>query len=61
MLSALAGDRQCWVLLAEASLIGAAALGHGFGMVNFAIAAIVLAMGLEDVVFHSTAAAAGLD
>jgi uncharacterized membrane protein YoaK (UPF0700 family) len=44
--------RQPWVLLAEALLLGAAALCHAFGLSNAAIAAIVLAMGLENAVFQ---------
>src|SRR5258705_9917450 len=45
-------NRQPWVLLAEASLLAAAALCFGFGLSNVAIAAIVLAMGLENAVFQ---------
>ena len=44
--------RQPWVLLAEALLLGAAALCYHFGLSNFAVAAIVLAMGLENAVFQ---------
>jgi uncharacterized membrane protein YoaK (UPF0700 family) len=44
--------RQPWVLLAEALLLGTAALCHTFGLSNAAIAAIVLAMGLENAVFQ---------
>ena len=43
---------QCWVLLAEASLLAAAALCYGLGIAPLAIAAIVLAMGLENSVFQ---------
>jgi uncharacterized membrane protein YoaK (UPF0700 family) len=44
--------RQSLVLLAEALLLAVAALVHGFGQENFAVAAIVLAMGLENAVFQ---------
>ena len=44
--------RQPWVLLAEALLLGAAALCYHFGLSSFAVAAIVLAMGLENAVFQ---------
>jgi uncharacterized membrane protein YoaK (UPF0700 family) len=44
--------RQPWVLLAEALLLAAAALCYAFGLSNVAIAAIVLAMGLENAVFQ---------
>src|SRR3954447_1034537 len=43
---------QAWVLLAEASLLFGAALGHNFGRTDIAVAAIVLAMGLENAVFQ---------
>ena len=43
---------QCWVLLAEASLLAAAALFHALGAPLLAIAAMVLAMGLENAVFQ---------
>jgi uncharacterized membrane protein YoaK (UPF0700 family) len=43
---------QCWVLLAEASLLAASALCYAFGMPALAIAMIVLAMGLENSVFQ---------
>jgi uncharacterized membrane protein YoaK (UPF0700 family) len=46
-------NRQPWVLLAEASLLGFAALSYGYGLPNVAIAAIVLAMGLENAVFQT--------
>ena len=45
-------NRQPWVLLAEASLLAAAALGYALGLSRFAVAAIVLAMGLENAVFQ---------
>jgi uncharacterized membrane protein YoaK (UPF0700 family) len=44
--------RQPWVLLAEALLLVAAALCYAFGLSNAAVAAIVLAMGLENAVFQ---------
>jgi uncharacterized membrane protein YoaK (UPF0700 family) len=43
---------QCWVLLAEASLLVAAALFHTLGAPFLAVTAIVLAMGLENAVFQ---------
>jgi uncharacterized membrane protein YoaK (UPF0700 family) len=52
-------DRQPWVLLSEALLLAAAALCYGFGLPNVAVAAIVLAMGLENAVFQ-IAGGAGL-
>ena len=45
-------NRQPWLLLAEASLLAAAALCYSFGLSNVAVAAIVLAMGLENAVFQ---------
>jgi uncharacterized membrane protein YoaK (UPF0700 family) len=45
-------NRQPWLLLAEALLLGAAALCYAFGLPNAAVAAIVLAMGLENAVFQ---------
>jgi uncharacterized membrane protein YoaK (UPF0700 family) len=45
--------RQAWVLLAEATLLSAAALAYTLGQSNLAIAAIVLAMGLENAVFET--------
>jgi uncharacterized membrane protein YoaK (UPF0700 family) len=45
-------NRQPWVLLAEALLLAAAALCYAFGLSNAAVAAIVLAMGLENAVFQ---------
>ena len=44
--------RQPWLLLAEALLLAAAALCYAFGLPNAAVAAIVLAMGLENAVFQ---------
>jgi uncharacterized membrane protein YoaK (UPF0700 family) len=43
---------QCWVLLTETLLLAAAALCYALGFAPFAIAAIVLAMGLENSVFQ---------
>jgi len=48
---------QCWVLLAEALLLAAAALCYALGPAPLAIAAIVLAMGLENSVFQVEGAA----
>lgn len=45
-------NRQPWVLLVEALLLAAAALGYALGLSRFAVAAIVLAMGLENAVFQ---------
>jgi uncharacterized membrane protein YoaK (UPF0700 family) len=45
-------NRQPWLLLAEAALLAAAALCYAFGFSNAAVAAIVLAMGLENAVFQ---------
>jgi uncharacterized membrane protein YoaK (UPF0700 family) len=45
-------NRQPWLLLVEAALLAGAALCHTFGLPNVAIAAIVLAMGLENAVFQ---------
>jgi uncharacterized membrane protein YoaK (UPF0700 family) len=44
---------QGWVLLAEALLLAAAALFHTLGLPVLAIAAMVLAMGLENAVFQA--------
>ena len=44
--------RQPWVLLAEALLLAAGALANTFGLPDAAIAAIVLAMGMENAVFQ---------
>ncbi len=43
---------QCWVFLAEGSLLAVAALSHALGAPPLAIAAIVLAMGLENTAFQ---------
>jgi uncharacterized membrane protein YoaK (UPF0700 family) len=45
-------NRQPWLLLAEALLLAAAALCYALGLSNVAIAAIVLAMGMENAVFQ---------
>ena len=45
-------NRQPWVLLVEALLLGAAALAYAFDQSNVAVGAIVLAMGLENAVFQ---------
>jgi uncharacterized membrane protein YoaK (UPF0700 family) len=45
-------NRQPWVLLVEALLLAAAAVADAFGLPGIAIAAIVLAMGLENAVFQ---------
>jgi uncharacterized membrane protein YoaK (UPF0700 family) len=45
-------NRQPWILLAEALLLAIAALCYAFGFSNAAVAAIVLAMGLENAVFQ---------
>ena len=45
-------NRQPWLLLVEASLLVIAALFYAFGLSNAAVAAIVLAMGLENAVFQ---------
>jgi uncharacterized membrane protein YoaK (UPF0700 family) len=44
--------RQSFLLLTEGLLLGCAALGHGFGFERLAVAAIVVAMGLENAVFQ---------
>jgi uncharacterized membrane protein YoaK (UPF0700 family) len=44
--------RQPWVLLVEAALLAVAALCYAWGLPNAAIAAMVLAMGLENAVFQ---------
>jgi uncharacterized membrane protein YoaK (UPF0700 family) len=44
--------RQPWVLLAEALLLAAAALCYALGLPNLAVAAIVMAMGMENAVFQ---------
>jgi uncharacterized membrane protein YoaK (UPF0700 family) len=45
-------NRQPWLLMAEALLLGAAALAYEFGRPDTAVAAIVLAMGMENAVFQ---------
>jgi uncharacterized membrane protein YoaK (UPF0700 family) len=45
-------SRQPWLLLAEALLLATAALCYALDLPNFAIAAIVLAMGMENTVFQ---------
>lgn len=45
-------NRQPWVLLAEGLLLAAAALAYALNQSNVAVAAIVLAMGLENAVFQ---------
>jgi uncharacterized membrane protein YoaK (UPF0700 family) len=45
-------NRQPWVLLVEALLLAGAALCYAIGLPNTAVAAIVLAMGLENAVFQ---------
>jgi uncharacterized membrane protein YoaK (UPF0700 family) len=45
-------NRQPWLLLAEALLLAAAAACYAFGFSNAAVAAIVLAMGMENAVFQ---------
>jgi uncharacterized membrane protein YoaK (UPF0700 family) len=46
------GNRQALVLLVEAVLLAAAALCYALGQSNAAVAAVVLAMGLENAVFQ---------
>jgi uncharacterized membrane protein YoaK (UPF0700 family) len=45
-------NRQSWVLLVEALLLALAALCYAFGLSSTAVAAMVLAMGLENAVFQ---------
>jgi uncharacterized membrane protein YoaK (UPF0700 family) len=45
-------NRQPLLLLVEAAMLGAAALGSALGLSQFAIGAIVLAMGLENACFQ---------
>jgi uncharacterized membrane protein YoaK (UPF0700 family) len=45
-------NRQPWILLMEALLLGVAALCYAIGFSNAAVAAIVLAMGMENAVFQ---------
>jgi uncharacterized membrane protein YoaK (UPF0700 family) len=51
-------NRQPWLLLAEAMLLAAAALCYAFDRPNAAVAAIVLAMGLENAAFQIEGGAA---
>jgi uncharacterized membrane protein YoaK (UPF0700 family) len=44
--------RQALLLLTEGLLLATAALGYTFGLERFAVAAIVVAMGLENAVFQ---------
>ncbi len=44
--------RQPWILLAEALLLAAGALCYAFNLPNLAVAAVVMAMGLENAVFQ---------
>jgi uncharacterized membrane protein YoaK (UPF0700 family) len=45
-------NRQPWVLRVEALLLAISGLCHAFGFSNAAVAAMVLAMGLENAVFQ---------
>lgn len=45
-------NRQPWVLLTEAGLLAVAALCYALGLPKAAVAAMVLAMGLENAVFQ---------
>ena len=45
-------NRQPWLLLVEALLLSIAALCHSFSLPSVAVAAIVVAMGLENAVFQ---------
>jgi len=45
-------NRQPWVLLVEAMLLALAALCYALGLSNVAVAAMVLAMGLENAIFQ---------
>lgn len=45
-------ERQPWLLLIETGLLAGAGLCHAYGLSTLAIAAIVLAMGLENAVFQ---------
>jgi uncharacterized membrane protein YoaK (UPF0700 family) len=53
-------NRQPWLLLVEAVLLAAAALCYAFGLSNVAVAAIVVAMGLENAVFQIRGGGLGL-
>jgi len=44
--------RQPWILAAEAALLAIAGLCHAFGLPDTAVAAIVMAMGMENAVFQ---------
>ena len=44
--------RQPWILAAEAALLAIAGLCHAFGLPDAAVAAIVMAMGMENAVFQ---------
>src|SRR4051794_22621395 len=46
------GNRQSWILLAEALLLAAGAVCDAIDLSQVAVAAIVLAMGLENAVFQ---------
>jgi uncharacterized membrane protein YoaK (UPF0700 family) len=48
----LSAFRQCWILLIEGVLLAGAALCYRLGVPAIAIAAIVVAMGLENAVFQ---------
>src|SRR6267154_4164908 len=52
MVLSAGAKRQALVLLVEALLLAGAALAHAFSLENAAVAAIVLAMGLENAVFQ---------
>jgi uncharacterized membrane protein YoaK (UPF0700 family) len=52
--------RQCRLLLAEAALLLVAGLCASLGLANVGIAAIVLAMGLENAMFQVTSGGLGL-
>jgi uncharacterized membrane protein YoaK (UPF0700 family) len=56
----LGAKSQRWVLLAEATLLAAAALCYTFGRSNAAVAAIALAMGMENAVFQINGGGLGL-
>ena len=53
-------NRQWLLLLAEALLLGAGALSYQMGSPDLAITAIVLAMGLENLVFQAEPGAPGI-
>jgi uncharacterized membrane protein YoaK (UPF0700 family) len=56
----LGAKSQRWVLLAEAALLAAAALCYTFGRSDAAVAAIALAMGMENAVFQINGSGLGL-